>query len=184
MTCRFRAIVLWVCLLIGTGVALTAQTLTGVETRFTDTFSEWRLYAGEEEGELRRRWQTGEDWTSWDYRLGSHSGQVNLKWTGNPNEWEIRGDNHTVTARTIWNGDFREWRITGPEYRLELRSRYKNILEEWSMEKEGAGYFGMYTAWEGDPREWVIVDELDESVSFPVKMALVFLVLHHSTPKL
>ncbi len=184
MIYRFRAMIIGICLLLWAGISLTAQTLTSAETRFADTFSEWTLYAAEEEGELLRRWQSGDDWTSWDYRLGGHSGQIQLKWTGNPNEWEIRGDNQIITARTIWKGDFREWRISSPGHRIELRSRYKNILEEWAMEKEETGYFGMYTTWEGDPRAWTIVDELDESVSFPIKMALVFLVLYHSTPKL
>ena len=33
----------------------------------------------------------------------------------------------------------------------------------------------MYTAWEGDLRDWLIVDELDETISLEMKMMMVFL---------
>jgi hypothetical protein len=39
----------------------------------------------------------------------------------------------------------------------------------------------MYTAFEGDPREWIIVDEMDTSL--PEKMMLLFIAIINSTPK-
>lgn len=165
---------------------LTAQVLTGTATEWSDSFREWNLYTLDDaqNGELRLRWSTGDDWTEWNYRLDDHNGGIKIKWRNNPNEWEIRGENVIVTARTLWNNDPREWRISGPDGRqFTLKCKFGNQTDEWSIADERFGYFGMYTTWEGDPRDWVIVDELFEEVTFPEKMAMVFIVLYHSTPK-
>lgn len=165
---------------------LSAQVLTGVATEWSDSFRQWNLYTldEDEEGDMRLRWNTGDDWSEWNYNLGDHFGGIKIKWRNNPNEWEIRGENVIVTARTLWNNDPREWRISGPSGRqFTLKCRYGNQVDEWQISDERYGYFGMYTSWEGDPRDWVIVDELFEEVSFPEKMAMVFIVLYHSTPK-
>ena len=164
---------------------LSAQFLTGISTRWNDSFSEWILYTDKEdrEGELRLRWMSRNDWTEWEYRLGESTGRIKLKWRDNPNEWEIRGDNKVVTARTLWNNNFREWRITDNNRQLTLKSRYGNLLEEWVLRSTDYGHFEMATSWEGDPRDWIIIDELDEQISLPMKMALVFVVVYHSSPK-
>ena len=164
---------------------LTAQVLTGIGTRWNDTFSEWIVYTDEEdrEGDLRLRWRLQNDWTEWEYRLGESTGRIKLKWRDNPNEWEIRGTNKVVTARTLWNNDFREWRITDNARQLTLKTRYGNLSEEWVLRSSNYGHFEMITSWEGDPRDWIIVDELDEQISLPMKMALVFVVVFHSSPK-
>ncbi len=165
-----------------------AQVLNGVSTRWDDSFSEWSLYAEmdeetEQEGELKLRWQFPDDWSDWEYRLGEAFGRIRMKWKGNPNEWEVRGDNQIVTVRSLWNNDFREWRVEGDGVRITVFSRYGNVADYWSIREEQYGFFEMYSTFEGDPRDWVIVDELDASVSLPVKIGLVFAVLFSSTPK-
>lgn len=181
---RKHALFLWIWL---AGIpCLSAQVLTGTATEWNDSFREWNIYTLQEEieGDLRLRWTTGDDWTEWNYQLEDHFGSIRIKWRNDPNEWEIRGDNHIVTARTLWSNDPREWRISGPGGRqYTLKCRYGNQTDEWLIADERYGYFGMYTNWEGDPRDWVIVDELQDQVTFPEKMALVFIVLYHSTPK-
>lgn len=167
-------------------ILLPAQTLTGVATAWNDSFREWNLFTLDEdqEGTLRLRWSSGDDWTEWNYELSDHFGSVRIKWRDNPNEWEIRGDNVIVTARTLWNNDPREWRVSGPKGRqYTLKCRYGNQTDEWSLTDGPSGVFEMYTNWQGDPRDWVIVDELSEEVTLPEKMALVFIVLFHSSPK-
>lgn len=167
-------------------VLLSAQILSGAATEWSDSFREWNLYTLEEEqeGELRLRWNTGDDWSEWNYNLGDHYGGIKIKWRNDPNEWEIRGENVIVTARTLWSDNPREWRISGPNGRqFTLKCKYGNQVDEWLISDERYGYFGMYTSWEGDPRDWVVVDELYEEVTFPEKMAMVFIVLYHSTPK-
>lgn len=164
---------------------LPAQALTGAATRWNDSFAEWLLYATdeEEEGELRHRWPMQDNWTEWQYRLGESTGTIKLKWREDLNEWEARGDNQIATARTVWRGNFREWRIADGNHTLTLYSRYGNIWDEWTIRNSSAGHFEMYTSFEGDPRDWMIVDELDESVPLVMKLLMVHVVLFQSTPK-
>lgn len=159
------------------------QAITGIGTTWSDSFREWIVYTEneEEEGILRLRWQ--DDWTDWEYRIGDQSGRIKIKWKGDPNEWELRGDNEIVSARTLWSNDFRNWRVDGSNGQLTLKTRYGNLVDEWQLRNSKNGNFEIFTSWEGDPREWTIVDELDESVSLPTKMTLIFLAIYHSSPK-
>lgn len=165
-------------------ISLNAQRLTGVASQWNDSFAEWIIYTDVEgeEGVLRLRWNNSGDWTQWEYRMGEYTGLIRAKWPNRLDEWETRGDNLIVDARAIWRDDPREWRINSPAgHQYKWRSRYGNNFEEWVVDSERYGFFEMYTAFEGDPREWIIVDDTDASL--PEKMTLVLLTLIHSTPK-
>lgn len=166
-----------------------AQYLTGISSYYDDSFTEWRFYSineeeEEDEGELKITWQLREnDWTEWDYRIGDAIGTIKLKWKDNPEEWELRGNNSIVSARTVWPGQFEEWRITDNTTTLTLKSKWSNQWDEWLLRSSNNGNFFMYTSYERDPRDWVIEDELDDKVSFEMKVMLMFVVMFHSTPK-
>ncbi len=168
-------------------LSLTAQgqRLAGLSTQWDDSFSAWYLYAdGEEQvGEITMRWPQRGDWSEWDYRLGDRSGAIKVKWKGDANLWELRGDNEIVTIRTVWKDEWRQWEVKSGDLRFDVKSRWSNILEEWSAEDRRFGDLQMYTAWEGDLRDWVIEDNLSEEVSVPMKIALVFIPVVYSTPK-
>lgn len=164
--------------------SLNAQQLTGIATEWSDSFAAWTIYTSEEgeEGELRIRWNNTDDWTQWDYRIGEWTGQIRLKWPNRTDEWELRGENQIVSARAMWRDDPREWRIKSPEgHQYKWRSRFGNNFEEWVVDTDTYGFFEMYTSFEGDPRDWTIIDELDAGL--PEKMMLVFLTIINSTPK-
>ena len=163
-----------------------SQYLTGIGTKWSDEFTEWNIYVDDEDviGDLSMRWRFQNDWTMWDYRIGEETGAINLVWKNNPNQWELRGDNRVITARTVYNNNFTEWRITDNNTTLTLRSRWTNNFNEWSIKENGRyGDFVIYTEWEDDPREWSIVDELDESIGLPMKLCIVFLTVYNSVPK-
>jgi hypothetical protein len=162
-----------------------AQNITGIGSRWSDDLSEWVVYADEElEGSLTLRWPLQRDWTQWQFRLEEVSGQIRLKWPENPNEWEIRSGAEVVTARTLFRNNFREWRITAPNIQLTLVQRFGNTIDEWMIRPSNeTGSFELLTTWQNDPREWEIYDELDESVTFTTKMAIVFITLYHSLPR-
>ena len=167
-------------------LSLNAQVLTGLATRWGDSFTEWRVLTAQEEleGELVKIWQGQDNWTEWRYRLGEAAGTIKLKWPENPNQWEARGDNHIVTARTLYRNNFREWRVTDGTHTVTLRCRYQNLFEEWMLQSDRHGWFEMYTYYQGDLRDWVIVDELLSDIPLPMRMMLSFLVVFHSTPKM
>ena len=161
-----------------------AQEITGIGTVWSDDFREWVLLSEEEEvGNLEMRWKNQNDWSNWDFRIGELTGTIEQKWRNNPNEWELRGNNEIVSARTLVRGNFREWRITNNDIQLTLKTKYGNISDEWELRIKSYGNFEMLTVWEGDPREWVIIDKLNNKVPFNMKMAIFFVVIYSSTPK-
>lgn len=162
------------------------QRLTGIDTRYSDSFREWIIYTDTpgREGELVLRWPAPDLWDDWNYRLEESAGRIRLKWPGRLDEWEVRGSGNTATVRAVWRDDPREWRFSGPLYTFNWKSVYGNTFDEWQTDERAPGYFGLYTAYEGDPRQWIIIDELDESVTLAEKLLLLFTALYQSTPKI
>ncbi|MCS6929021.1 MAG: hypothetical protein NZM43_05945 [Saprospiraceae bacterium] len=180
------------------------QSLSSAHTRWLNSFVEWELYAfapdtsiSEEEeeveaprevifGDLKLRWLVlREDWTEWEFTTPDDRGIIRMKWKGDPTQWELRTyTGAVVTMRALWPEDLTEWRVTDNEVTLTLRSRWKNMFDEWRVEDPAQGTFYMQTFYEGDPRDWAIDDRLHPSVSIPVKVALTFLVLFHSSPRI
>ncbi|MDX1476607.1 MAG: hypothetical protein R3301_02840 [Saprospiraceae bacterium] len=167
-------------------VWLDAQDIIGVGTRWSDSFREWEFRTVDEyrTGRLDLRWRLRDDWTEWDYRMGDTTATMRLKWGDDPNLWEIRALGVTVTARTMWSNDFRQWRLDDGTHRIVWKTRYGNQVEDWEVRSDEHGYFAVYTYWEGDPRDWVVHDELSADVSYAMRLAMIFLTLVHSTPKI
>ena len=164
---------------------LEAQRLTEISAKFNDAFVEWEFYTDDNDdaGMLNMIWQNPDDWSQWNYRIGEKTGTIKTKWNKDFSQWELRGENKIITAQMIWNGDPRQWRITDNSMTLELKTKWGNQLTEWVVDDNKKGQFYMYMDVQNDPRDWQIEDELDETVSFPMKMALVFLTMFNSVPK-
>lgn len=167
------------------GIPLQAQAIIGIESKWIDSFVEWSFFTEEEDqvGYLQLRWIQQEDWSEWEYRIDERFGQIKQKWKGNLNEWELRGNNQIITMRTLWQNDFREWRITNNKESITFKSKYGNQLDEWEVRNDNHGYFAVYTEYEGRPNSWLFVDEMDEEISFEMKLAMVFISIFHGTPK-
>lgn len=180
-----------------------AQKLSGISTRWSDSFVEWDLFvfsqdstenetddaeAPDEElyGGLQLRWlNVRDDWTEWDFTLGEERGTIRMKWKDDPTQWELRMySGAVVTMRAAWANDLTEWRVTDNSISLTLRSRWTSQLDEWLVQDSARGSFYLYTLREGDPRDWAIEDGLDASVSEPVKLAMIFLAVFHSSPRM
>lgn len=180
-------------LLLGITHLCFAQTISTVSSRWSDSFVEWDIfsapeYEGEDEvvyGELTLRWlNMKDDFSEWTYQLGEQRGTIRQKWKNDPTLWELRtysGD--IITMKTAWSNDMTEWRVTDNNLALTLKSRWSNQLDEWLVDDPNRGRFYLYTLYTRDPRDWAIEDTMNEEVSEPMKMALIFLVLYHSTPK-
>jgi len=195
------------CWILLTGNLATAQTLSSISSRWSDSFVEWELYARatdtlpadeddfeddaeepDEElyGELKLRWlHLRDDWSEWDFSLAEERGTIRMKWKDDPSQWELRTyTGAVVTMRAAWKGDATEWRVTDNNFSLTLRSRWTSQLDEWLVQDNNRGSFYLYTMAEGDPRDWAIDDRLDASVSQPMKMALIFLAVFHASPRM
>jgi len=183
-------------ILLFSGFSLSAQQwLTGIETTWTDSFVEWRLYsesdyhededeALEASGELELRWKNQDNWTEWDFEIREERGQIAQVSRSRPNQWEVRSDGGLVTMRPRWPNDLTEWKITGNNTSFVFKSKWRNNLDEWILVDDRYGHFSLQTAWERDPRQWNIYDELDEEVPLNIKMAMVFIATFYSSPKI
>jgi hypothetical protein len=162
-----------------------AQKIIGAETRYNNSFREWTLYTEDEElrGELRMRWTFQDDWTAWDWSVGDVDATIEQKWPEDPNLWIIRCQGVMVNAKTAWPGEFRRWKLNDGKNQINWESKYENRKDEWEMDVSGDSPFLVHTYWEGDIREWEVVDELSADISEAMKVAMIFLSLHFSTPK-
>mgnify|MGYP000905384457 CR=1 FL=1 len=184
---------------------LQGQVLSTVSTRWSDSFVEWEIYATmpqdtigadpeedaeapDEElyGELKLRWlNLRDDFSEWDYEIGGDRGTIRQKWKDDPSQWELRSYNgDVISMRTAWPNDFNEWRVTDNSISINLRSRWTNQFDEWLVDDPTRGTFYLYTQIQRDPRDWIIEDALDESVSVPMKMALIFLTVFNGSPRM
>ncbi|MEI6408884.1 MAG: hypothetical protein WCR52_05855 [Bacteroidota bacterium] len=182
---------------------LQGQKLSSASTRWNDSFVAWELYTSvprdttlpEEEGdapeearngELKHRWlNVRDDWSEWDYQLGEEQGTIKVKWKDLPTQWELRSyDGNVITMRTAWGNDYSEWRVTDNDVTLILKSKWKTQFDEWLVDDRAHGKFYMYTLRERDPRDWAIEDKLGAEISQSLKIALMFLSIFNSVPRI
>ena len=178
-----------------------APLMTTVSTRWQDSFVEWEIYAsmddprqleeGEElqeelYGELKLRWlNVRDDWSEWDFDLGGQRGTIRQKWKDDPQQWELRTYTGVViTMRTAWAGDFKEWRVSDNDITLNIRSKWTNQFDEWQVQDTNYGDFYLYTLRSQDPRDWAVDDRLAPNISEEMKLALIFLVIYNTSPKM
>ncbi len=165
---------------------LHAQIPIGIGTRYNNSFREWIITTDDDDvqGNLHMRWTFGDDWTAWDFDIGDYHGTIDQKWKDEPDLWEIKCNGVTVNARTAWAGEFYRWKLSDGSNQYNWYSRYASQPTEWMTDESPKGFFQVYTYYEQDSREWVIKDELPDDVSMAMRMALVFMALHFSTPRI
>jgi hypothetical protein len=183
---QYKAIFVLLFISFITMSSLMAQTPIGIGTRYSNSFREWIITTDDEdvEGELRMRWTFQDDWTSWDFELGDAHGTIDQKWEGEPDLWEIKCNGVIVNARTAWKGEFYRWKLSDGTHQFNWQPKFRTSPDEWETEDNKEGFLQMYTYYDGDAREWVIKDELPKDVSVAMRMALIFLALHFSTPRI
>ena len=185
--------ILFVFLFASYATLTAAQAIATVSSRWSDSFVEWDIFSETENedeegtaiGELKLRWLNfKDDFSEWTFELGGQRGTIRQKWKNDPTQWELRTYNgDIITMKAPWSNDLSEWRVTDNSLSLTLKSRWTNQLDEWLVDDNNRGQFYLYTLYTGDPRDWAVEDNLTEEISEPMKMALIFLVLFHSTPK-
>ncbi len=162
---------------------LHSQIPAKISTRWNDSFKEWVIYDSTDQylGQIEMKWTLRNDWTDWTYRVGEESGTIKMKFKNDPDYWEIRGGNEIITARTQWRGQISEWNITTDHNRYVWRTAYRNQLDEWYVDNDDPNSFAIYSEFENDPRDWMVLDS--EEISIHEKIALIFLAIHHASPK-
>ena len=164
---------------------INAQIPIGASAKYNDSFVEWDILTEDEksDGSLTMTWQQPDDWTQWSYRVGEKTGTIKTKWQKDPSLWELRGSNKIISMQQVWSNDPRFWRVTDNAVSLDIKSRFGLNFQEWTVDEGKRGKMSIFMEYSNDPRDWVIEDELDESITFPMKMAIIFLVIYNSVPK-
>lgn len=161
------------------------QELYAMSSDWDDSFREWTFVtADEEEGTFGQRWLTQNDWTEWNYSFNNLNGTLRRKWDDNPNHWELRTGGSVINIVTKWRNDFTEWRVSKGTLQLTIRSRYTNNLDEWVLRDKEYGNFSLQSEWEKDPRDWNIYDELAPEITMDMKLAMCFISIISSVPRL
>jgi len=164
--------------------SLPAQELYGINATWSDSFKEWSfITVDEQEGSLSLRWLNRSDWTEWTFSFDGLHGTIKMKWADDPNTWELRSGGTVINIRTKWKNDFSEWRISEDRTILNFRSKYTNSISEWNLVETQYGNFTIQTEWENDPRDWNIYDELQETISLELKLAMTFIAIINSSPR-
>lgn len=166
---------------------LAAQNMGGIYALWEDDLREWVILDtdGQEVGSLTMRWAVQYDLAFWDYTFGEHQGEIRARWRDNHQEWQVQEGNEMITMRQTWRDIPTEWELTNDaDIRLNWLTRWTNTPEEWELRnKEEYGRFEVFTAYEGDPRDWVIIDEMDPNFSVATRMGMVFIPILMVLPK-
>lgn len=172
-------------LLMITSGHVSGQMIIGLGTRFNDSFKDWVIKTDDEDidGEVRMRWAFRDDWTEWDIRIGDIVATVEQKWKDDPNLWEIRCGEYTVNARTTWPGVFNRWKLNDGKNQFNWGTKFANQRDEWRVDTGREDLLNVHTYWPGDPRDWVVEDNLPGDVSTAMKLAMIFIAIHFSTPR-
>lgn len=184
MGIRLSQIVLIAWFSLGIQVCLFGQdTLYGFYTVYDDSFREWVVPFEEiGEGEIRMKWPLKDDWTHWEINIGDYYGNVKRRWSSTPGQWEAKIDGALIDIKTIYPRDFRSWRLKMDGITLDLKMVYSNSAELWTLENKRA-YMDIFTATEGDPRDWLVDDQLAD-IPIQMKLAAMVICIYHSCPKI
>lgn len=165
--------------------AAEAQKLIRFSVKYADTFMEWEIVPDEKSidvGEFNLSWPHKPVWNDWEYRLDGRVGNIRQKWINRPDEWELIDGEFIVSIKNQWRGDLTIWKIKCDDYTLKFESKYQNLVDEWTLVTEKYGTFDIYSEYEGDARDWIIEDDLDEDIPLAIKMAMIFVTIQYSVP--
>jgi len=151
--------------------------LYSMNTEWDDKLTQWEIKTMDEEvnGSLSMVWEALNRIDEWVFDFEGVHGRIKMNKLGNKEQWELRIGNDVVAIRQLWPNDFSEWRITDNTTLIDFTSPNRRDAFFWSLKDEDRyGKFQVYTEYEGDPRDWIIIDELPEDFNFALKMAMVF----------
>lgn len=168
---------------------LTGQWITGLHTDWDHSFRDWQIEAVLADstlldGSLDVTFQIDEDFSEYSWRLGDDYGSFRQVFANNPTNWELRYNNELVSVRSVWPSDPREWKISTPEQSFTISTRYPGVFDEWVVKTKGVGEFYMYTEVPGDTRDWIVEDYMVDDIGLAMRLAIIFVVAHISSPKI
>jgi len=169
--------------------ACDAQYLLGFHTENNDSFREWMVEVEIDslttvEGKLELTWGIGDDFTSWRYSIGDKDGEIDQKYGNNDGYWELKQDGEVVSITRTWPNDPSQWKVKYNGQKITIKTKFGNTLDEWENRNTKKGDLIIYTEREGDPRDWIIEDYMNDDIPFSMRMAATFIAIYSSSPKI
>ena len=170
-------------------VQLQAQYILAFHTEDNDSFREWNIEVELDsvtviEGDISLTWSLDDDFTAWQYSIGDFDGDIVQKYKNNPAFWELRQGSDVVSITRTWPNDPTSWKIKMGKEQFTIKSKYGNTVDEWLNKETKKGDLIIYTEHEGDPRDWLVDDYMNDDIPFCMRMAAVFISIYSSTPKI
>lgn len=164
---------------------LQSQEIVGMGTRHDDSFREWNIYDDSETiiGEFNQRWQQNNDWSEWDIRYEDTWGSIRQKTKNDNSKWDLRIAGETITIKMHFPNDPSAWIITDNSTSFDYNTRYVSQPNEWSAKSKQHGDFSVNMFYENDPRDWEVLDDLDEKISPAIRLAMLFTTIMVAAPK-
>ncbi len=169
-------------------VQLQAQYIIAFHTENNDSFRVWNVEIEVDsitiiEGQLELTWGLSDDFTAWQYSIGDIDGDIVQKYDNNPGFWELRQGSDIVSITRTWPNDPTSWKIKLGKQQFTIKSKYGNTVDEWQNREADRGDLIIYSENEGDPRDWLIDDYMNDDIPFSMRMAAVFISIYSSSPK-
>jgi len=153
-------------ILIFLSQGLSAQLITQISSAWDDSFNEWIVFTDDEdlEGKIELKWKLRRDSREWEYELGEFSGQIKPIWNDDSNGWELvpYDGSGLIEMKTVWKNDFSEWNIRVGKKTYRLKSKDKTWRSFWSINHSETEEFHIYMTEDGDPRDWLVEDYIEE----------------------
>ena len=164
-----------------------SQYFVEMHSVYDDAFREWEVIVEQDstefEGSLTVTWALSNDFSSWQYDIGDHFGEIKQPFKNNPRLWQLQSEGKVVTIQQVWMGDPTQWKISFQGNSFTMISADRRILDEWYVEERKLGELVLFTENRGDPRDWIISDYMIDDVTFEERMAAIFIALYTSTPR-
>lgn len=166
-----------------------AQYITEFHSEHNDSFREWNVVLEIDsttiiEGQLSLTWGLGDDFTDWQYSIGDFDGNIVQKYRNNPAFWELRQGSEIISITRTWPNDPTSWKIKSGKLQITIKSVHGNTVDEWQNRNPANGDLIILTETEGDPRDWLIDDYMNDTFPFTMRMAAVFISIYSSCPKI
>jgi len=161
------------------------HTLYAIVSKWDDAFQEWEIQTIDEdiEASMNMRWAFKNDYTEWDFNIGDQHGSIKLKFPVGLQQWEVRIGNDIAILKQLWMNDLTQWRVTNDDVTLTFKTKWGRNPFEWELRNDDKGLFKIYSQYENDPRDWVIIDEMEEEVTLPMKVGMMFMAVFQAMPK-
>ena len=182
----YRYVLVASLLVILPSVGLCQFYLTEVHSRWNDRFDEWEILTEDGSSQsvyyLSLSWPLQRNWEEWRLEGEDLQAIIRTKWRGDLSTWEVRSNDEIIVIKQVYRNDPGQWEIRSGDTREIISTQWPGNPSQWHMPRR-RGEWVMAMDREFDPRDWIIEDYLENTLSPLVRLSAVFITLWQTIPK-